>query len=522
MAVLTRYDIWDLNQGQIEAFPVTDPPGWDAISLYYAKALRRMGYQDGVAAGDVDVEHTWPFSEDPSSYFFQAAMHWTPRWQGLAPPPFDARWNHCTHGPGEVEAFFLPWHRAYIYWFEVIVRAHVAALNGPADWTLPYWNYSFHGDADPVWPRSALPWVFCQERLPAEDGGPGEPNPLYIADRLKRGLPPTAAGEPMYLGALTPYYNDSFAADDYDDFNSILDNAPHGAVHVDVGTGDRPRGRTGWMHSTVTAAYDPIFWMHHAEIDRFWVAWNQDHDNPQGDDWLDATGDPQLDTRWNFWKDGTLDAPVRTLPREMLRPESLGAGFPHSYQYATLPQLPAPTPGPGLGGPDLVGPEGILAEAPMKPVHGESDAPVPIGDEPTTATVALSAPPQELLAEALPSRVRLHLEGISADAPAGNYAVYLNYPDADRETGGAVPHYVGLFSTFGVEHGHGGHGGHGGHEGHAAARAFDVTDIVSELDARGDWDESKATVTFVPTTPPPEGDVEPANLTVDRIAFRSA
>jgi len=46
--------------------------------------------------------------------------------------------------------------------------------------------------------------------------------------------------------------------------------------------------------------------------------------------------------------------------------------------------------------------------------------------------------------------------------------------------------------------------------------------LVAHLDGSGEWDASKATVTFVPTTPPPEDDPEPPNLRVGRIAFRSA
>lgn len=518
MAVLTRYDIWDLNHGLVDGFPVPNPPGWDDISLYYAKALRRMGYQDGVADGDVDVEHTWPSSDDPTTYHFQAAMHWTPRWPDRLPPaPFDARWNHCTHGPGHVEPFFLPWHRAYIYWFEVIVRAVVAELKGPEDWALPYWNYSLHEDADPTWPRAALPWVFCQERLPAEDGAPGDPNPLFIADRAKRGLQPTTAdGTPMYLDPRTPFYFDAFGRPSYGEFNSTLDREPHGAVHSDVGTGDGLEATIGWMGSTVTASFDPIFWLHHAEIDRFWTAWSAAHDNPSNAAWLQATGDPQLDTRWNFWKDEHLDDPVRTLPGDMLDTESLGADFPHGYRYATLPQVPAPRPGPGGG------PEGIVPEAAVKPVSGESQAPVTLGHAPATATVTLSAAPAEgLMAEAEPSRVMLDLEGVTADGPAGNYAVYLNHPDADRDTPASVPHYVGLLATFGAEHGHGGHEEHEGGEGHhGLSFDYDVTDVVRGLEARGDWDESKATVTFVPTVPRRGADTPP-NLTVARIAFRS-
>jgi len=517
--VLTRFDIWDLNNGLVAEFPVASPPGWDAVSLHYARALQRMGHVAGVA--DLEVESTWPYSEDPTSYHFQAAMHGTPRWGGGAPPaPADRWWVHCTHasdadGNPVGEPYFLPWHRAYIYWFEVIVRGHVAALGGPDGWALPYWNYSLHDDGGAPWPRSALPWAFCQANLPD-----GTPNPLFIGDRRKRGLQPTAAGGgPMYLQELTPHYDTAFARSDYDGFNATLDGQPHGPVHVNVGTGDRPVGTRAWMRSTVTASFDPIFWIHHAEIDRFWVAWNATNANPTGDDWRNASADPELATRWNFWRDADIDAPVRTLPGDMVDPEHLGAAFPYSYRYANLPELPAPRPGGVLPGVALAG---IAPEDPVNPFEGESEDTVVLGHDAVTATVPLApAPPAQGLAAA-PSRVTLHLEGVAADAPAANYAVYLNYRDADRDTGASVPHYVGLLTSFGAEHKHGGEGHHAPHSRTAGLRyEYDVTDLVAHLDGSGEWDPANASVTFVPTTPPPEDDPEPPNLRVGRIAFRS-
>src|SRR5258708_29584453 len=42
--------------------------------------------------------------------------------------------NHCPHS----NWLFLPWHRAYLYYFEEICRE----LSGMSDFALPYWNWS--------------------------------------------------------------------------------------------------------------------------------------------------------------------------------------------------------------------------------------------------------------------------------------------------------------------------------------------------------------------------------------------
>src|SRR4051794_16608197 len=368
---LTRYDITDLNNGQIAGFPVENPPGWDDISFYYAKALQEMGWNPSgqgsapnapppqsdtdPAENTPNVENTWDYSEEPDSYFFWGAMHWWPGhdwefWNDLAPSPQNEYWSHCTHGPASVEKYFLPWHRAYIYFYEVIIRAQVAALGGPENWALPYWNYSFFDANDPVgpWPRSCLPWIFCQPTI-----RDGSPNPLYL-DETRRGLLPRwpNSDERMRLQIGTPFYAGAYgqksweAADPNRGFNLTLDIRPHGAVHVDTGNGDGAISATGWMQNTQTAGFDPIFWLHHSEIDRFWVGWNAaggvDPDQQTDPDWLTAADDP-IAGRWNFWANGNIND-VRVIhPGDMLDPANLDPSkFPHSYGYANLPTVPAP------------------------------------------------------------------------------------------------------------------------------------------------------------------------------------
>ena len=56
----------------------------------------------------------------------------------------------------------------------------------------------------------------------------------------------------------------------------LLENVPHGAVHTLVGNDFDEFGQlldAGWMGSFFTAGLDPIFWCHHANIDRLWEVW---------------------------------------------------------------------------------------------------------------------------------------------------------------------------------------------------------------------------------------------------------
>jgi tyrosinase len=57
---------------------------------------------------------------------------------------------------------------------------------------------------------------------------------------------------------------------DFLDFQGQLEGI-HNSVHVWVG---------GTMGQIPWAAYDPIFWAHHAMIDRLWRLWQLHHPNP--------------------------------------------------------------------------------------------------------------------------------------------------------------------------------------------------------------------------------------------------
>jgi tyrosinase len=276
------------------------------------------------------------------------------------------------------------------------------------------------------------------------------------------------------------------------------------------------------MRSTTTAAFDPIFWLHHAEIDRFWVGWiASGNQNPTDSAWLSAEDDPQRPVRWFFWRDSDLSNKFDVLPGQMLDPASLSDPFPYSYRYQNLPQVPAPQP-PGR---QMLAPRTERAAvAPVDSVLAASDSPVELGKEPTSIAIGLSQEAASVveMASVAPEeapRVMLHLEGIVADGPPGNYEVYLNYPDADRETAGTVPHFVGLLAGFGADHHHHEHGDDD--EAHGLSFSYDITEIAGYLHAAGEWDESQVSVTFVPAARPRGRELKISRMRVGRVSISS-
>jgi tyrosinase len=163
----------------------------------------------------------------PCSWFYQAAIH------GTTDPRNLPSWNTCHTNA----TFFWAWHRMYLYFFERIVRKH----SGMYDWAIPYWDWGNPAErALPAPFRVATDaQLFDATRKPAVNGG------ALLSSNLG-----TSVNNAM---TLLDYFNTQTAVD-----------GPHGSVHGAVG---------GNMCCVVTAAQDPIFYVHHAHVDRLWNLW---------------------------------------------------------------------------------------------------------------------------------------------------------------------------------------------------------------------------------------------------------
>ena len=164
-----------------------------------------------------------------NSWLYQAAIHGTTLPDGLP------SWNTC-HQAG-ASFFFLAWHRMYCYFFERILRAK----SGDPNLTLPYWNYETNPSLHPDY------------RTPATSA-----NPLYDGTRSA-----SINGGGSIPASITTAFNNALLNIPYYDMQSDI-NGPHGSVHVTIG---------GNMGSVSTAAKDPVFWLHHCDIDHLWEVW---------------------------------------------------------------------------------------------------------------------------------------------------------------------------------------------------------------------------------------------------------
>ena len=262
--VRSRRDAWTLR---------SNPP-WDPMTEYYARAV-------GVMQGRA--------SNDPTSWVYRAGIHGS-----YAPPPTGSNWNECQHSSWH----FLSWHRMYLYYFERIVRAAVVGLGGPSDWALPYWNYE-----QPA-PFNSLPEPFRVPALPD-----GAANPLFLPAPARSpaiaqgfGISPQVASSSAAFAQIafssapggTSFGGGRLPPAHFGSSRGQLEQSPHNGVHTQVGgAGDGACGR-GLMADPNCAALDPIFWLHHANIDRVWDEWlagGGGRANPTEAAWLQQTFD---------------------------------------------------------------------------------------------------------------------------------------------------------------------------------------------------------------------------------------
>jgi Common central domain of tyrosinase len=447
-----RRDIWAVEQS-------ADDPPWDPYSLGYARAIGAMRERR---------------PDDPTSWSYQAALHGTYR------EPADPLWNGCQHGSW----FFLPWHRIYIWYFEQIVRSVVVETGGPDDWALPYWNYT-DGPAG----SAALPPAFRVETLPD-----GNPNPLFVPNGNRQAAVNAGAALPAIVTSTTQALRSTSFSPGFGGLprgpvhfanpHGLLESQPHDNIHVVVG-GDVTRVGCGegWMTDPNCAALDPIFYLHHSNIDRLWARWLA-----QGEGRANPTHPSWTEEEFSFFDaDGVEQSKTCGEVGEL-------AGLDYGYDDVAAAPRPAPPPvtaAAGSDGGDLPRPPGDGPEI----ARGDGTV---LGLDPVTVSLTPPSgalPLTQAAADPETPRVYLHLEDVEcAGAPGMVWEVRLD-PDG---SGGDPEEAVGTVSFFGRGHAHAGDQAPGVK---GERFVFDVTDIVSRLEAAGRWDDRRITVSFHPALP---------------------
>jgi len=143
----------------------------------------------------------------------------------------------------------LPWHRIFLMLFEEALHHY------HPDVCVPYWDWTRAEE------QSFPSWL--------TDVHPDVHTPTTTITVLRS---PQSSANLASITSMTPT---AMAKTNYTDFSSLI-NGIHGSVHVWVG---------GTMSNAAVSPADPVFWLHHANLDRLWWVWYNDpaagnHQNP--------------------------------------------------------------------------------------------------------------------------------------------------------------------------------------------------------------------------------------------------
>jgi hypothetical protein len=417
-------------------------------------------------------------------------------------------WNQCPHF-GQCSADFVIWHRAYLHFFERVLRD---AAQDPT-LALPYWDY---GNPD----ARVFPAIYAPEFV---DDDKKNPNPLYHPNREKsftKGLLEISAAigqAPKTLGTATFFHEvgvPGFGGDHLDSDHTqigLLEQHPHNDIHLAVG--GVINSANGAMAEITTAAFDPVFWVHHANIDRMWAEWAAAPNKSWGPaptaDWFDEKPWTFLDADGTERKVSRRDAIVLLATYDVNYANQLAVPLP-------MPEIPPPPPpvpsdsapmprggGNRAGSPPMVGaaPPMLGASAPphrrAKPAERElladnhpmvvtphnagqrlfGDA-APPGAKSSYATHNGPATPTLSAPELSNSgaKILLELTDISFKlVPSSGFAVYLDCAGRPQTTDP-----VGLIDIFGATHHGAGMNPMAGMAPRKAVQRFDVTAVVRQ------------------------------------------
>jgi tyrosinase len=213
---------------------------------------------------------------DPRGWILQAYLHGN-----------CTRFTFCQHN----NWYFPAWHRVYLYYFEQLIQ-HFG--NDPG-FALPYWDWSrtwsvpasFYGDGNPL--NDDISIRSSCSRAPTAGRGRSQTERFSQRD-LDTYVGPTVIGRIQSNPDYASYGGASRG-------RGALEATPHNFVHGWVGG-----AKSSNMVQTFSPL-DPIFWLHHCNIDRLYSDWlgrpghkppldQTDWSDKSFNDFFDAAGKP--------------------------------------------------------------------------------------------------------------------------------------------------------------------------------------------------------------------------------------
>lgn len=389
--------------------------------------------------------------------------------------------KYCPHG----DWYFLPWHRAYVAMYETAVRA----LTQKKDFAMPYWDWTLD---------RTMPSAFTDTTYN------GKPNPLYVPGRTLSNpsrwpLPDNIVGPDVMKQIYKQTTYQSFGTSKNPQQNDLnekwvvagggvqgtLEATPHNNVHNFIGA----------FMPTAGSPLDPIFMMHHCNIDRIWAYWNAL--GRRNSDGMSATD-------WALWNG-------MTFTNNFLSP----TGVPYSaavaglqdtlklgYTYGNLPQHDNLREDPERTRRLLAffaTGSSVTSLNNLQVLSSPIRQPA-LANQPLVKEVTLPASVRGGVAETAPgaaptAEVYALVKNIEVGAGVDGMRVFVNADKPTSDTPTNDPHFVAEVGFFAHP------SGHHGHEHHKAAPSvlIELTATLRRLSAAGMLKDDRIAVQLVPT-----------------------
>lgn len=376
--------------------------------------------------------------------------------------------------------FFLPWHRGYLEMYE---RA-VAALTYQYSFALPYWDWTTLRGFPPAF--SAPTYRGRPNALyspGSDDDGHGSRTPnLFLPDSsvgpetMRMVMAETdfelfASSRPLDRSVTPPRPQDSTDRAWLDRIGTFgkLEATPHNQVHRQSG---------GFM-ATPASARDPLFQVHHCNVDRLWAHWNaRGNANPDDAVWRNMAFPDHF-----INPDGTRY--TRTV-RDMLSTAAMGYVYDDIHyaspavRDATRSErirvlLAGSGKAPGLR---------QLSAGRMRAARADASLML---DVPLSGS-GLSTDDGQLPAGTIIAVIR----ELQADAGVQGMRVFVNLEQAGNQVPDSDPHFVASIAFLGGTH------VHAGHDRGLPSFAVDLTATLRGLAARGLLPSDRLTLQLVP------------------------
>jgi len=380
--------------------------------------------------------------------------------------------NFCPHSVDGLAEDFVHWHRHYIANFEAIC----AQMIGDPGFALPYWNWTADRGRipDPFYDTNELNVTFWKDPSNASSAHWGSAVSTVGTRNLMKGkgLLDTGGG-----GAFTKKAIDDIQGlPSFDLYSKRLEGSPHGVAHNVTG------GDNGHMVDGMSPL-DPIFWLHHCNVDRLWAQWQAAHSNgtppasgTYSGQFVDAAGKPvtsatsanALETSTFGYSYDVLVA-ASTSPRPAVKrssPSSGGKAQPAASLGADRTKKIAPVRTETRFTVGLTGLDATLSRFRTIWMNDSAGAPTPAAEVGRILASFKDVTGPENLA---PSVVN----------------VFINCPYLSPETPYEDRHFAGTFSLFGPSH-------------HGRDYLVDITEPVRSLLADGKIASDSINVQLMP------------------------